>query len=332
MRRETIELLRSPETGNALSLRVFAEDAGHVTEGLLTDTATGTWFRIEDGIAFLEPVPLRRIPSYAAFAAKHRLDASQTTAPGEADPTALAQISFFAQGHDLYETEVVDSPFYRILDEMTVGRWIDQTLHAGERVLEVGCGSGRQTLMLLKRGLDVVGVDLSEEMVRSAARKVAAQGFAGKCDFITAAAESLPLIDAQFDAAVIYGSLHHFSDPPRVLRDSGAMVRPGGTFYLLEPHKSSVRFIFDWLMRKMPLWEEEAAPDGLFTAAQFTRWLEAAGFAVKISYSTYLPPHMYYATGGAAGRLILSGSDAIFNALPGVRRLAGVIIASGVRR
>jgi len=279
----------------------------------------------------LEPLSLRRPARYDAFAAKHRLDPAGAASPDQADANALAQIAFFAHGRDDYERNVVESPFYRVLDEVTLGRWIDHTLHSGERVLEVGCGSGRQTLMLLERGLDVVGVDLSEEMVRAASAKVAAHGLGERCDFIVAAAERLPLAGVNFDAAIIYGSLHHFSDPAAALSEAGAKVRPGGTFYLLEPHDSPVRFVFDWLMRRKPLWEEEAADEPLFTARQFSQWLGAAGFAVEIGYSTYLPPHLFYAIGRMAGQRLLAGSDAIFSALPGVRRLAGVIVAKGVK-
>ena len=100
---------------------------------------------------------------------------------------------------------------------------------------------------------------------------------------------------------------------------------------MLEPHKSPVRFIFDWMMRHWMLWEEEANEAPLFTAGQFGTWLEAGGFDVHFRYATYLPPHLFYLIKGRKGERVLAATDAVFNAIPGLRRLGGVIIAEAVK-
>ena len=49
------------------------------------------------------------------------------------------------------------------------------------------------------------------------------------------------------------------------------------------------------MMRQWKLWHEEANDEPLFTGPRsFTNWLSEAGFNTKISYSTYLPPHLFY--------------------------------------
>ena len=63
-------------------------------------------------------------------------------------------------------------------------------------------------------------------------------------------AENLPLREGAFDAGLIFGSLHHFSDPPTALIGIARALKPGGQFYIMEPHDSPVRFIFDWMMRR----------------------------------------------------------------------------------
>jgi len=141
----------------------------------------------------------------------------------------------------------------------------------------------------------------------------------------------LPFAEASFDTAVICGSLHHFSDPPAALLKVSRAMKHGGKVYLLEPHKSPVRFIFDWTMRRWPLWQEEANDDPLFRAPQLKRWLNAGGIDCTIRYSTYLPPHVFYIVTGSKGDALLSITDRIFGAIPGLRRLAGVIIAEGTK-
>ena len=59
--------------------------------------------------------------------------------------------------------------------EQEVGFLVDALgLETGERVLDVGCGPGRHALALARRGIDVVGVDLSEEFITLARDAAAA--------------------------------------------------------------------------------------------------------------------------------------------------------------
>ena len=99
----------------------------------------------------------------------------------------------------------------------------------GQRVLDVGCGPGRHALALARRGIEVVGVDLSPDFVALARE--------------AAAAERLPVtfqeldvrdlaFDAEFDAAVClcqggFGLLGGHDDPGVIGRIVRA-VRPGG--------------------------------------------------------------------------------------------------------
>ena len=66
--------------------------------------------------------------------------------------------------------------------------------------------------------------------------------------------------------------------------------------------------------------------------AKFQRWLGASGFDACIYYSTYLPPHLFYLINLRKGERLLATTDLLFNSIPGVRRLGGVIIAEAVKR
>jgi len=335
MNKNLVPYLRSPETGSELELKAFATKDDDVLEGMLVDRAADVWFRIEDGIADLKPLALRTMERYQAFKQRRGLDDSLVAQTPAAQDRTVAdqkkQINFFDGRPDEYEQEVVLSPFSRVLDNVTFGDWAKRTLKPGSRVLEVGCGSGRQTEVLLGLGMRSVALDLSEGLLRIARRKLEAQGIEGRADLIASSAEALPIADGSFDACVIYGSLHHFANPQAVLAKATAALRHGGYFYMLEPHKSPARFIFDWLMRVRPLWQEEAADDPLFSESQFREWLGRGNVRVDIKISTYLPPHLFYGIGQRSGERLLAWSDRLFSALPGVRRLGGVIIAEGVK-
>ena len=332
MKKEFAKYLCTPE-GHSLDLEVYSMEGDNIIDGRLIDQETGDWYRIENGIADLMPIDIRRESLYENFCSKYSISISPVSMSQErSDTNYEEQINFFKNYHISYEKDVVESPFYKILDNVTLGSWIKKQLKPGQTVLEIGCGSARQTLPLLENGINVVGIDLSEEMLQLAQKKVFQNNYPGKASFIVGSAEMLPINCNSFDAAIIYGSLHHFSDPAVALKDAAEKVKPGGRFYLLEPHNSPVRFLFDWLMNKLPLWEEEAADEPLFDAKQFSTWLASSKFETRIKYSTYLPPHIFYKMSQRPGEYLLSISDTIFSAIPGIRKLAGVIIAEGVKK
>jgi SAM-dependent methyltransferase len=118
--------------------------------------------------------------------------------------------------------------------EQEVGFLVDALgLQARERVLDVGCGPGRHALTLARRGLDVVGVDLSEDFI-ALAREAAAQ------EEVPAVFEVLDVrdlaYDGEFDASVClcqggFGLLGG-RDEPAVFERIAAALRPGGRLAL----------------------------------------------------------------------------------------------------
>ncbi len=328
MRRSTIDLLRSPDTGNPLRCEMYATDGERVVEAALIDDRTGQWFRIEDEIADLSPLPLRDAKADAAFARRHKLDykAEKTSDP---DANAVEQRRFFGEEFERYEQEVVESPFYKILDESTLGRWVRGQLKKPQLIAELGAGSGRQTRILAAGGHDIVALDLSPEMLRIAQKKLRNLGLYDKVDLVVGMGEAPPFAKHSFDAWVILGSLHHFSNPAEAVAKSCQLLKPNGRMFLLEPHRSPVRPLFDWLMRRSQLWHEEANEDPLFTFKKFREWLGDAGADAQISTSTFLPPHIFYWLPSRIGTTLLTVTDMVFGSLPLIQRFGGVIIARG---
>ena len=90
---------------------------------------------------------------------------------------------------------------------------------AGQRVLEVGCGTGHWLEQLEAWGCRVSGVDPAAAMIE----KAAARGL--RAELVRGAAEALPWPDATFDRVVCINALHHFTDKPRFAHEARRVLR-----------------------------------------------------------------------------------------------------------
>ncbi len=102
---------------------------------------------------------------------------------------------------------------------------------AGERIIDVGCGTGNLTLRIAgNAGGRITGVDPATSMVRAARQKTTIP----RTTFAIAAAEALPFADATFDAAVSSVSAHHWHDPIAGFHELARVVRPGGRLVIAD--------------------------------------------------------------------------------------------------
>jgi demethylmenaquinone methyltransferase / 2-methoxy-6-polyprenyl-1,4-benzoquinol methylase len=102
-------------------------------------------------------------------------------------------------------------------------------------VLDVASGTAGVALQLeARRGVRVVGVDLTEEMLRQGHRRVAAAGRGQRVGLVTGRAEQLPFPDAHFDALTFTYLLRYVQDPQATLAELARVLRPGGTMASLE--------------------------------------------------------------------------------------------------
>lgn len=107
-------------------------------------------------------------------------------------------------------------------------RLLGGELAPGSRVVEVGAGTGQITIPLVRAGIDVVGLDLSEPMLERLDEKAREGGVS--LPLVAGDATHLPIADASFDAVVMRHVLHLVADWRGAVAEVVRIVRPGGSF------------------------------------------------------------------------------------------------------
>lgn len=107
-------------------------------------------------------------------------------------------------------------------------------LPEGARVLDVGCGPGWTSVFLARMGYLVTGFDLAPDMITLAERRAAREGVDAQCTFRVADSEQFDF-PPEFDAVLVYDTLHHVQHEQAVLENCFRALKPGGKLVLAEP-------------------------------------------------------------------------------------------------
>jgi len=119
------------------------------------------------------------------------------------------------------------------------GQWraemVGHVVPADGVILDVASGTAGVALQLAARSrARVVGVDLTEQMLRQGRRRVTAAGRADRITLVTGRAERLPLPDASVDALTFTYLLRYVRDPQATLAELARVLKPGGIMASLE--------------------------------------------------------------------------------------------------
>jgi SAM-dependent methyltransferase len=106
----------------------------------------------------------------------------------------------------------------------------------GKTVLDLGCGTGENLVPLVKRGAEVIGIDISPDLVELARERLSSYGLAATLR--DGSAYDTGLADASVDVVFSMALLHHLDLPP-ARNEVYRILRPGGLFILREPVRFS---------------------------------------------------------------------------------------------
>jgi len=191
--------------------------------------------------------------------------------------------------------------------------------------LDVACGPGWISHYISKLGHTVLGIDISQEMIEIAKRRLAADPFPAYPDspfdvsFVVHDIEERPLgIETLFDAAVFESCLHHFYDPIAALMNVAENLKSDGLIAIIEGkaadvgschHKDNLEIMAEYHTLERP-----------YTREQMIRLLRLTGFG---HYEFYYPINGFFAqtpeTASGVKDRILNGDE--WNAVVASRSL-----------
>jgi len=111
-----------------------------------------------------------------------------------------------------------------------------------KKVIELGCGAGYDAYEFHRCGADYAGIDITPENIVRTKTHLGFYGYTPQV--IEGDAENLPFADGSFEVAFSNGVLHHTPDMERSFRETRRVLKPGGEFWVILYHKTSV---FYWI-------------------------------------------------------------------------------------
>jgi SAM-dependent methyltransferase len=136
-----------------------------------------------------------------------------------------------------YPAELANVPesavesFAGVANPWTMGR-----LAPGERVLDLGCGAGTDSLVaaqMVGAGGDVTGIDMTAPMLAKA-RAAATEMGMSNVEFVEGEAEQLPFSDASFDVVISNGVIDLVPDKDAVFAELYRVLAPGGRMQIAD--------------------------------------------------------------------------------------------------
>jgi ubiquinone/menaquinone biosynthesis C-methylase UbiE len=105
----------------------------------------------------------------------------------------------------------------------------------GEAV-DLGCGAGQLVMDMARKAPDihVTGIDLSENLLGDARQSAQKAGLEERVDFRLGNVEQIPFPDESLDLVISTASLHHWTNPLKVLNEIHRVLKPGGAYYIFD--------------------------------------------------------------------------------------------------
>jgi len=136
------------------------------------------------------------------------------------------------------------------------------------RILEVGVGTGL-SLPDYNKHLEVVGIDLSPEMLEKARERVAEEGLGNVTGLHEMDAAQLKFADGSFDTVVAMYVMTVVPEPEAVMRELSRVTKPGGQVLLVN-HFSQREGVRGWVERRMAPFADKIGWRSVFDVSRVT--------------------------------------------------------------
>ncbi|MFL6562681.1 MAG: class I SAM-dependent methyltransferase [Bacillus sp. (in: firmicutes)] len=148
----------------------------------------------------------------------------------------------------------------------------------GERILDLGCGTGDIANDLYQLGVQIIGIDKSENMIKQAQKKYPGIPFQVQ-DAATMNYKN------EFNAVFSNATLHWVKDPKPALQSIFNALKPGGRFVAEFGGKGNVKKITDEIANQLGTdYKPEQFPWYYPSIGEYTSLMEQAGFRVTLAH------------------------------------------------
>lgn len=228
-----------------------------------------------------------------------------------------------------YDRAYLSAPFLR--EDAITARLLKRVVKSGERVLDLGCGTGKAVSLLdSSTDIEYVGVDISRGMLEKARATHSGR------TFIQADVTALPFQDGHFDSVIsTYGSLSHVLDLDLAVAEAARVLAPRGRLFVMlyglhqarYPRRQAT-FVDEYQIRSMP--DAPAIAARLIRASDLRTRLKRQFDVGYVRGLTFGPvPHKKL----RGGHMLTKVYDIIDNALCYIRPdSAHTLVAFGTKR
>ena len=157
---------------------------------------------------------------------------------------------------------------------------VRELLGPGDRVHEIGCGTGTTALKLADSLGHIEATDISGEMIRIAEAKAEAAGV-GNVSFSRRVVSDLDPAETPFDAVLAFNVLHLVDDIDADLARLRQIVRPGGLFISKTPSLGEMNPLIRWVMIPLMQAVGKAPHVASLTERTLVAAVERAGFTIE---------------------------------------------------
>ena len=175
-------------------------------------------------------------------------------------------------------------------DERIIGEALRARPMEGTRVLEVGAGTGRDTLALVEKGAAGVVLDYTMPALEITRRVAKENG--QHIDLVCADAFNMPFREGSFGLVFHQGLLEHFRAPQQILTENARVLHPGGTLIVDVPQRyhawTALKKVLIALDRWFAGWETQFSP------RELEEMVEKERLVVTRTYGDFMVPGLAY--------------------------------------
>jgi ubiquinone/menaquinone biosynthesis C-methylase UbiE len=161
----------------------------------------------------------------------------------------------FTRLYDRYPSRIL-TRWFRLIAEDVKGRNISGT------VLDIGTGPGRLPIEIAKQvdGIEVIGIDISDDMVKIAKRNAEKEGLGSRVKFKATSAYSSGLADSSVDLVTSTAALHHLKEPVKAFNEIYRVLKSGGEAWIYDGRKDATRTEFKETVRRLGIEKDLPVP------------------------------------------------------------------------